>query len=571
MECDEQQTPDERPLVAIVGAGLGGLAAAAALQRWGARVRVYERDASFDVRKQGYGLTMQQGGAALRALGAEELGARCLAASLHVSFASDGTVLGRYGRDARREQGRGDGDERASPQPKKAKTGGGGARNFLIPRQHLRQELLDMLEPGSVRWGCNFESYRAPGGGGEGVTLGFAPNASGEREAEAEAALLVGADGVFSRVAKQRLAAEHTALEYTGVLVVLGITPLGGPGAELRAHPLLQGCNTVTETVDSAHRARLYTMPFSSTHHMWQLSVPLPLAEADALRAAGPVALLREALRICDGWHEPLPALLRATASDDVTGYPVYDRTPLPAEALRPVRAGRAVDTAVTLLGDAVHPMAPFKGQGANQALLDGVELAQELQRSVLGQRTARALARRRGGAEGQDGAQPEPERSVEQALCSFEAGALRRSAIKVETSRRATRELHDCPQASRRFIAARMDPCSAVASESKAPGGQQRQGRASRRARRRMSGGDLVAQQQAALLQCLHYPRVGQRVQVLSERRTSAYDAVVFAAPGEELGVWRVRAVRPGGEVVGEAKAVHFSRLAANWGLGKA
>ena len=61
--------------------------------------------------------------AALRALGAEELGARCLAASLHVSFASDGTVLGRYGRDARREQGQGDGDERASPQPKKAKTG----------------------------------------------------------------------------------------------------------------------------------------------------------------------------------------------------------------------------------------------------------------------------------------------------------------------------------------------------------------------------------------------------------------------------------------------------------------
>ena len=72
--------PQPRPplppaLVVIVGGGIGGCALALALQHRGMSVAVYERDATFGTRAQGYGLTMQQGARTLKQLGFGKLGA----------------------------------------------------------------------------------------------------------------------------------------------------------------------------------------------------------------------------------------------------------------------------------------------------------------------------------------------------------------------------------------------------------------------------------------------------------------------------------------------------------------
>lgn len=56
--------------VGIVGGGIGGSALAVALQKLNfSKVTLYEKDQSFGCRRQGYGLTIQQGAKALSFLG----------------------------------------------------------------------------------------------------------------------------------------------------------------------------------------------------------------------------------------------------------------------------------------------------------------------------------------------------------------------------------------------------------------------------------------------------------------------------------------------------------------------
>ena len=88
---------------------------------------------------------------------------------------------------------------------------------------------------------------------------------------------------------------------------------------------------------------------------MWQLSFRVPMAEARAICTTR-ATLKAEALLRCDSWHAPIPALLRQTSLDDISGYPVWDREVPDAVVFR----GHP-RSSVTLLGDAAHPMSPFK------------------------------------------------------------------------------------------------------------------------------------------------------------------------------------------------------------------
>jgi 2-polyprenyl-6-methoxyphenol hydroxylase-like FAD-dependent oxidoreductase len=83
----------------------------------------------------------------------------------------------------------------------------------------------------------------------------------------------------------------------------------------------------------------------------------------------GTKVILAELFR---GWHRPIEALIAASTEESILRNDIYDIDPLQ----------RFANGRVALLGDAAHPMTPNMGQGACQAIGDGVVLAALLKSS---------------------------------------------------------------------------------------------------------------------------------------------------------------------------------------------
>ncbi|CAF1058287.1 unnamed protein product [Adineta ricciae] len=341
------------PKIVIIGGGLGGFAVGVGLLQHGfTNVTVYERDAGMDSRRQGYGLTILQGISALKRLNVfEEVHSLDTPSRSHYIFDKDGGMIGFFGTIFWPE---------ADSQPKANKK-----HNLHSERQELRRILMNRyisihpLGAGGTQW-----NYRLCQIDRAARTVSFTNECT-----VTDVDVVIGADGINGLVRSFKYdPAIDKPLNYLGMLVVLGITGnIEHYLAKDRVFQTMDGC------------FRLFAMPFSKSRPdesiMWQLSFPASQEYATELSRNSEM-LKQMLMDKCADWHAPIPEMIAKTKLNLLMGIPAFDRdlVEIPDEGKAGIQ--------IALIGDAAHPMSPFKGQGANQALLDAVDLSDTIARN---------------------------------------------------------------------------------------------------------------------------------------------------------------------------------------------
>jgi len=318
----------EKPSIAIIGAGIGGLTAAASLVRLGFKIAVYEQAEQFAPIGAGIQLTAN----AMQALGGLGLGERLRSKGFvpaafysrewNTANITNVLIMGkllesRYG-----------------------------APDLMIHRARLHSALAALVPHDYIYFGKKLvaierHEYSA--------TLAFAD------DSRVEAALVIGADGIHSVVREALFGAEKP--RFTGRVAYRTVYPT----SRINGIPIDERAKWWGP---DRHVVHYFTTP--SKDEIYFIAVaPEPDFRVESWSMVGDKNMLLAAFA---GFHPTVRTIL--SAAPEVRKWALVERDPMPSWW----------QNGVVLLGDACHPMTPYMAQGAASAIEDAVVLVRCLE-----------------------------------------------------------------------------------------------------------------------------------------------------------------------------------------------
>jgi len=329
--------------ILIIGAGISGLAVSYFLQQNGFTCHILERDNNIITKRQGFSLTFQNKTCDIlkKYNLLNEIYKHGSEVVSQKFYKNDGELL--YLNDKQNTK----------------------RFNYPLPRQRIREMFFERLESETVHWNkhvVHIETIKIDVNGNQNCT-----NIVLCKDGTAyEADIIIACDGIHSTINK--FINSKIILNDLKLMNIYGIVDLTKLSDESKEFFV----NNEVQVLDGFHR--FFSKPYSPTHQMWELTYPLtPTDNQSNLiyfnldnNIDPRLNALTESQRVVESWNlAPLKEFLKISDFNDIIVHPLYDHVP------ELIDVTNLASRHIVLMGDSIHPMSPYIGMGANQAIMD--------------------------------------------------------------------------------------------------------------------------------------------------------------------------------------------------------